>query len=178
MKAESHDEMVTPLLVAAQDDKPAVPVAAAAPSKNRVNQFKISSSLMFFLTLYSLYSFYTQSDHHDHHHHGQVETERRYLNHLSADSIKKISQSYTHDLHIAGSEGDYRSAIRSKHNFERYFNLAGSSQDDLEKNVFDAGTQESRQALMQPTTKDSVPRVWIDTYYPVRSFAHSIPRRN
>ncbi|GAA5902456.1 M28 family metallopeptidase [Sporobolomyces salmoneus] len=70
---------------------------------------------------------------------------KEFLKIPSAQSAKNISKSFTRETHIAGTEGDYKSALRVKNQWEE---LLGLEQTGEKENLFDAGTKEDREALM------------------------------
>lgn len=113
--------------------------------------------------------------------------------------LTQVLRRFTAVAHIAGTEGDRLSALRVKSQWEELLGLPLSGDD----NVLEAGTKESREALTGkscwkghgkahtwwrrvlrrvPGAKRWLrrrrrsaekPRVWVDSYYPVRSFLPS-----
>ena len=89
----------------------------------------------------------------------------------TASSARDALQRYTNVSHVAGSEGDYNSALQI---LQEWGNLIGAPlTDDLKDLVFDAGSAESQAYLTGAQGKQGV-RAWTDTYavwlnYPINS---------
>ncbi|CDU25954.1 related to glutamate carboxypeptidase II [Sporisorium scitamineum] len=97
--------------------------------------------------------------------------ESDFLSIPTADGARDALQRYTNVSHVAGSEGDYNSALQI---LEEWGNLVGAPlPDDLKHLVFDAGSAQSQAYLKGTQGKDGV-RAWTDTYavwlnYPINS---------
>jgi N-acetylated-alpha-linked acidic dipeptidase len=123
-----------------------------------------------------------------------AQREATFLSIPSGESAREASHSFTADVHIAGLEGDRLSALRVKSQWEE---LLGLKVTDEATNIFEAGTVESRDALMGKSWKGKCkgrkgrmnrwwnghkgvespkPRVWIDTYFPMLNYptTHSL----
>ncbi|GAC94468.1 glutamate carboxypeptidase [Pseudozyma hubeiensis SY62] len=89
----------------------------------------------------------------------------------TADGARDALKRYTNVSHVAGSKGDYNSALQI---LQEWGNLVGAPlTDDLKDLVFDAGSSQSQAYLTGAKGKDSV-RAWTDTYavwlnYPINS---------
>ncbi|GAA5941163.1 M28 family metallopeptidase [Sporobolomyces koalae] len=119
---------------------------------------------------------------------------KHFLSVPSAESARRVSKSFTRETHIAGTEGDRKSALRVKYQWEQ---LLGVPHTPENANVFDAGTPQDRRALTGKTHRchkwarrildrvktlarrsrrehhiDSAApaRVWISTYYPLLNY--------
>ncbi|EKM79985.1 hypothetical protein AGABI1DRAFT_72743 [Agaricus bisporus var. burnettii JB137-S8] len=64
--------------------------------------------------------------------------------------------------HVAGSDGDFKTAEIFLSHLQEWFNIAPPEQ----KPIYDAGTSESQEATRGIIERDT-PSAWIDTYYPV-----------
>lgn len=128
--------------------------------------------------------------------------EKLFLSVPTNDSAQAASHSYTGFSHLAGTEGDRKSAALVKYQWEQ---LLGLPTTDEYENVFDAGTKESRRMLLggrhgrcrgrggrrgwktkrsqrhghghghgrRQRLSPTSPRVWTDRYYPLLSFPHN-----
>lgn len=97
--------------------------------------------------------------------------ERDFLAVPSADGARDALKRYTNVTHIAGTQGDYNSALQI---LSEWGNLIGAPlTEDLKELVFDAGSPESQAYLTGAGDKSGV-RAWTDTYsvwlnYPINS---------
>lgn len=89
----------------------------------------------------------------------------------TAQGARDALQRYTNVSHVAGSQGDYHSALQI---LEEWADLVGAPlPDNLKDLVFDAGSSQSQAYLKGVEGKDGV-RAWTDTYavwlnYPINS---------
>jgi N-acetylated-alpha-linked acidic dipeptidase len=72
------------------------------------------------------------------------------------------SRKYTGIPHIAGSDGDFKTAEIFLSHLQKWFNITSPQQ----KPIYDAGSRESQEATRGIIERDA-PSAWIDTYYPV-----------
>ncbi|GAA6006595.1 hypothetical protein JCM11491_003110 [Sporobolomyces phaffii] len=84
------------------------------------------------------------------------------------ESARQVSHAFTRETHIAGTEGDRKSALRVKTHWEHLLGVSPTSDD----HVFDAGTRRDRLALTGHGHGhgDRHPRVWVSTYYPYLNY--------
>jgi hypothetical protein len=86
--------------------------------------------------------------------------EQAFLKVPNNESCLAASRSYTGFSHIAGKEGDFQVSHIVKQQWEK---LLGLRQTGKNEHVFDAGSKQSKRALLSQSGGDV--RVWTDTYY-------------
>ncbi|CAE6386040.1 unnamed protein product [Rhizoctonia solani] len=92
--------------------------------------------------------------------------ENIFLSTPSPESAISVAKIWTEKPHLAGTENDYNSSVQQLEVFRKYFGIKSASKY---LPVFDAGSKESRQAVLSiPNITE--PTAWIDTYYPLLNF--------
>jgi N-acetylated-alpha-linked acidic dipeptidase len=94
------------------------------------------------------------------------EREKLFLSIPNAESAIEASLAYATHPHLAGSAEDLLDAKTILHLFQDEF---GIRSQDPHLPIYDAGSEDSRNATLKLTTAhaSSRPNAWIDTYYPV-----------
>ncbi|CAE6521283.1 unnamed protein product [Rhizoctonia solani] len=81
----------------------------------------------------------------------------------SPESATAVSRVWTEKPHLAGTANDYYSAVQQLEVFRKHLGIKPASGS---LPIFDAGSNESRQAVLSiPNITE--PTTWIDTYYPL-----------
>lgn len=84
------------------------------------------------------------------------------LDFVVPDVVCSVSRAWTEKPHYAGSHNDYTSALEQLAVFQKHLGIKAPESSP----VFDAGSTESRQAVLGiPNITE--PISWIDTYYPL-----------
>ncbi|KAG8716114.1 hypothetical protein FRC11_009163 [Ceratobasidium sp. 423] len=97
---------------------------------------------------------------------GPKKAEEIFLSVPSPESALSVSRAWTEKPHLAGTANDYHSSIQQLEVFRKHLGIKSISRSPP---VFDAGSKESRQAVLSiPNITE--PTAWIDTYYPLLNF--------
>ncbi|EUC66758.1 vacuolar protein sorting-associated protein [Rhizoctonia solani AG-3 Rhs1AP] len=81
----------------------------------------------------------------------------------SSESAISVARVWTEKPHLAGTANDYYSSVQQLEVFRKHLGIKPTSRS---LPVFDAGSKESRQAVLSiPNITE--PTAWIDTYYPL-----------
>ena len=95
------------------------------------------------------------------------------LDFAHSEFVTSVSRAWTEKPHYAGSHNDYTSALEQLAVFQKYLGIKAPESAP----VFDAGTTESRQAILAiPNITE--PTSWIDTYYPLLNTPRRTQARN
>ncbi|KAJ3576240.1 hypothetical protein NP233_g572 [Leucocoprinus birnbaumii] len=134
-------------------------------SKHRCARIIIFLSLGFLLAFFQLdrnmeYKPWAGTRH-GYHRHGH-KAEKAFLSVPDAGSAIKVSRQYTNQPHVAGTDGDFRTAELFLSNLQQSFGITPPETTP----VFDAGSAESQDATRGIVERDA-PSAWIDKYYPV-----------
>ncbi|KDQ17213.1 hypothetical protein BOTBODRAFT_106011 [Botryobasidium botryosum FD-172 SS1] len=92
------------------------------------------------------------------------DAERVFLSVPKEESALQASRAYAAKPHLAGTPGDYESALVQLKLYQEQFGITPT--DAISLPVFDAGTPESRAATLNISSLTE-PAAWIDTYYPL-----------
>jgi N-acetylated-alpha-linked acidic dipeptidase len=95
-------------------------------------------------------------------HHAPIAQLCSYRSIPDAENAIKVSRQYTDEPHMAGTDGDFKTAELFLSTLQEAFGILPPGQ----KPVYNAGTSESQEAT-RGIIERNVPSAWIDTYYPV-----------
>ncbi|KAH7344942.1 Zn-dependent exopeptidase [Rhizoctonia solani] len=105
---------------------------------------------------------------HKHKHFGldPKKAEDIFLSVPSAESAISVARVWTENPHLAGTANDYYSSVQQLEVFRKHLGIKPASRS---LPIFDAGSKESRQAVLSiPNITE--PTAWIDRYYPLLNF--------
>ncbi|ELU41729.1 vacuolar protein sorting-associated protein 70 [Rhizoctonia solani AG-1 IA] len=90
------------------------------------------------------------------------------LGHLRAHKApsRDVARVWTEKPHLAGTANDYYSSVQQLEAFRKHLGIKSTSKS---LPVFDAGSEESRQAILS-IAHTTEPTAWIDTYYPLLNY--------
>ncbi|KAJ3576237.1 hypothetical protein NP233_g571 [Leucocoprinus birnbaumii] len=88
--------------------------------------------------------------------------EKAFFSVLDSENAIKVSRQYAGQPHLAGTDGDFKTAELFLSIFQESFNITPPESIP----VFDAGSTESQDATRGIVERDA-PSAWIDKYYPV-----------
>ncbi|CAE6426887.1 unnamed protein product [Rhizoctonia solani] len=89
-----------------------------------------------------------------------------FLSSPSAQSAISVARVWTEKPHLAGTANDYYSSVQQLEAFRKHLGIKSTSKS---LPVFDAGSEESRQAILS-IAHTTEPTAWIDTYYPLLNY--------